>query len=54
MGFIDSSAKIASLIKKAHDSPINRVGFANEHIVMSGDDDGIIKVWDLRSTECVF
>jgi len=30
------------------------VKFANEQILMSGDDDGVIKVWDIRSSECVF
>ena len=40
--------------KKAHESPINRVNFASDHIVLSGDDEGVVKVWDIRTNECVF
>ena len=54
IGFIDSEGKVAHKIRKAHENPINRVKFANEQILMSGDDEGVIKVWDLRSSECVF
>jgi WD40 repeat protein len=54
LGFIDSSGKIAHIIKKAHENPINRVHFASEQIVLSGDDEGVIKVWDLRQSESIF
>jgi len=54
IGFIDAEGKVVHKIRKAHENPINRVKFANEQILMSGDDDGVIKVWDLRSSECVF
>ena len=54
MAFIDSSGNVAHIIKKAHDHPISRVHFANDTLLISGDDDGMIKVWDLRSSECIF
>jgi WD40 repeat protein len=45
---------VAHLIKKAHPAPINRVHFVNDYLLLSGDDDGLTKVWDLRTSECVF
>ena len=54
MGFIDANGSIAHRIKKAHEDGINRVKFANDHILISGDDEGVVKVWDLRSSDCVF
>lgn len=36
-------------MKKAHDEAINVISHVEDsHIVATGDDDGIIKVWDLR------
>ena len=54
MGFIDANGSIAHRIKKAHEDASNRVRFASEHILISGDDEGVVKVWDLRSSDCVF
>ena len=45
---------MAHIIKKAHPSPINRCKFFNDQIIISGDDDGLIKVWDLRTVVPVF
>lgn len=50
LGFIDSEGKIAHIIKKAHTSGINRCEFVDDHMLMSGDDDGQVKLWDLRTT----
>jgi WD repeat-containing protein 55 len=54
LAFTDASGKVVHLIKKAHPSPISRVHFANDTLLISGDDDGMVKVWDLRSSECIF
>ena len=40
IGFIDTEGKVAHVIKKAHSAQINRCEFVDEHIFMSGDDDG--------------
>jgi len=54
LGFLDGSGKIAHIIKKAHPSPINRCKFINDQVLISGDDDGLVKVWDLRTVAPVF
>jgi WD40 repeat protein len=54
LGFVDASGKVAHIIKKAHANPINRVKFANENILISGDDEGVVKVWDLRTSDAIF
>lgn len=51
---MDGTGKIAHIIKKAHPSPIYRCKFINDHILISGDDDGLMKVWDLRTAVPVF
>lgn len=37
----------------AHDAPVNRVYCVNEQLVVSGDDEGMIKFWDPRQEEAV-
>jgi len=37
----------------AHDSPIYSM-LNYDHLLATGDDDGIIKAWDLRQQKCVF
>lgn len=54
LGFLDVNGKVAHIIKKAHPSPINRCKFFNDTVLISGDDDGLVKVWDLRTTVPVF
>lgn len=54
LGFLDGNGKIAHIIKKAHPSPINRCKFLNDQVIISGDDDGLVKVWDLRTVVPVF
>lgn len=52
MGFIDQEHNIFK-IKKAHDFGISKVHFLNNDILASGDDEGFVKVWDLRIQKCV-
>lgn len=54
LGFLDANGNIAHIIKKAHPSPINRCHFINDQVLASGDDDGLIKIWDLRTVVPVF
>ena len=54
IAFVDVNGQVSHIIKKAHPSPINRVHFPTDSLLLSGDDDGLIKVWDLRTAECVF
>jgi WD40 repeat protein len=37
------------VVKDAHNEAINKIiHIENDHIVATGDDDGLIKIWDLR------
>jgi len=55
-----SNGRLEGQLKKAHDEAINSIAHLEDsHIVATGDDDGIIKVWDLRQANqgkksCVF
>lgn len=33
---------------------ISAMVYCNEKFLATGDDDGVIKIWDLRSKKCVF
>eukprot|EP00743_Colponemidia_sp_Colp-15_P003607 GILK01003890.1.p1 GENE.GILK01003890.1~~GILK01003890.1.p1 ORF type:complete len:372 (-),score=71.69 GILK01003890.1:117-1232(-) len=48
MAAVDRAGKIAWHNVGAHDSPINSMLCVDEHTIVSGDDDGVIKVWDMR------
>lgn len=50
LGFIDAEGKVAHIIKRAHASPISRCEFVDDQMLMSGDDDGVVKLWDLRTS----
>lgn len=54
IGFLDANGQVPHIIKKAHSEPINRCKFLNDQIIASGDDDGVIKVWDLRTVSPIF
>ncbi|RKP20513.1 WD40 repeat-like protein [Rozella allomycis CSF55] len=40
-------------IKKAHRDAINKINLLSENLIATGDDSGIIKIWDLRSKKKV-
>ena len=44
-----SNGRVEGVIPKAHKEAINKIiHIENDHIVATGDDDGHIKLWDLR------
>jgi len=55
-----AGGKLEGQLLKAHDEPINAImHIENSHIIATGDDDGIVKIWDLRQASkgpksCVF
>ncbi|EZA46839.1 WD repeat-containing protein 55 homolog [Ooceraea biroi] len=48
--------KLIRLYEKAHEQPIYSMTIINENVFATGDDDGVVKLWDLRrrETEPVF
>jgi WD40 repeat protein len=46
---IDGSGKEILCYNVAHDKPINRLMVINEHSLVTGDDGGEVKLWDLRA-----
>lgn len=49
-GIIDmSTLRLSSQLHDAHETGINRVCFYDENMLVSGDDDGFVHVWDLRA-----
>ncbi|KAI8074757.1 carbonic anhydrase [Gongronella butleri] len=43
-----ASGRILLNIPKAHKYPINRIHALNQHLIATGDDEGVIKLWDMR------
>ena len=44
-----SNGKLEGRITGAHSSPINSLMHVQDNVIIaSGDDDGLIKIWDLR------
>lgn len=48
---INESGSIVNAKYNAHESALNRLQLINEHTIATGDDQGIVKVWDTRSTK---
>ena len=47
-----SNGRLEGMLKGAHDESINKVmHIENEHVIATGDDDGVIKLWDLRMAQ---
>ncbi|XP_012224100.1 WD repeat-containing protein 55 homolog [Linepithema humile] len=40
--------KLTRFYEKAHEQPIYTMTIINEHVFATGDDDGVVKLWDLR------
>ncbi|KAF8352082.1 WD40-repeat-containing domain protein [Amanita rubescens] len=50
---IDTNTQAIDTLPKAHDSPINRVKYLMPGLICTGDDDGVIKLWDPRQRDCL-
>ncbi|XP_022903052.2 WD repeat-containing protein 55 homolog [Onthophagus taurus] len=50
------TCKLIKFFDDAHDNPIYTLSVLNENLFATGDDDGRVKLWDLRekNTNCVF
>lgn len=53
LNVIDTATAQISTRPGAHDSTINRVKYLMPWLISTGDDDGVIKLWDPRQQECV-
>ena len=44
-----SNGRVEGRLENAHDEAINSlIHIENDHVISTGDDDGVIKIWDLR------
>ncbi|KAF8892943.1 WD40-repeat-containing domain protein [Infundibulicybe gibba] len=50
---IDTTTAALEMRVQAHESPINRVKYLMPWLLSTGDDEGVIKLWDPRQQECV-
>lgn len=50
----DSNFNEVKVISDAHSSPLYTQQYLNENLLATGDDDGTIKIWDLRTFQSVF
>ncbi|KAK3577747.1 hypothetical protein CHS0354_015784 [Potamilus streckersoni] len=48
-----NTGKLKRKIKNAHESPIYSICMTGENFIATGDDDGTVKVWDLRKKTAV-
>jgi len=46
---LNAEGAVSWRIPSAHDASINCIQYLNEHSVATGDDDGCVKLWDVRS-----
>ncbi|XP_029174904.1 WD repeat-containing protein 55 homolog isoform X2 [Nylanderia fulva] len=52
IGITDVETEMLTRIyEKAHEQPIYKMTIINQHVFATGDDDGVIKLWDLRRKE---
>ncbi|KAF5384376.1 hypothetical protein D9615_003324 [Tricholomella constricta] len=52
LNIIDTITENVEIRAGAHDSPINRIKYLMPWLLSTGDDDGVIKLWDPRQREC--
>ncbi|KAF8065176.1 WD repeat-containing protein JIP5 [Lyophyllum atratum] len=52
LNIIDTVTENVEIRAGAHDSPINRIKYLMPWLLSTGDDDGVIKLWDPRQREC--
>ncbi|KAF8639205.1 hypothetical protein AX17_001691 [Amanita inopinata Kibby_2008] len=50
---VDTKTQDVDARVKAHDSPINRVKYLMPGLISTGDDEGVIKLWDPRQRDCL-
>jgi len=49
---IISNGRVEGHLTDAHDESINKICHVeNDHVIATGDDDGLIKLWDLRQAQ---
>ena len=48
---LDTTGKEVLHFPTAHDEPINKILNINENILATGDDEGVVKLWDIRQGE---
>jgi WD40 repeat protein len=48
-----STGKLLSRLTNAHKAPVNRLVAVDKNTIVSGDDDGAVKVWDTRQQKAV-
>ncbi|KAF9011863.1 WD40-repeat-containing domain protein [Cyathus striatus] len=53
LNIIDTTTESIEIRAKAHDSPINRVKHLMPWLLSTGDDDGVVKLWDPRQKDSV-
>ncbi|RDB23698.1 WD repeat-containing protein JIP5 [Hypsizygus marmoreus] len=52
LNIIDTVTQNVDTRPAAHESPINRIKYLMPWLLSTGDDDGVIKLWDPRQREC--
>eukprot|EP01015_Nassula_variabilis_P021685 TRINITY_DN3890_c0_g1_i22.p1 TRINITY_DN3890_c0_g1~~TRINITY_DN3890_c0_g1_i22.p1 ORF type:complete len:172 (+),score=33.44 TRINITY_DN3890_c0_g1_i22:25-516(+) len=54
IGLIDAQGVFKGRIKRAHENPIHTLHFTDNNTFATGDDEGMVKLWDLRSNKSTF